>query len=200
MQAIDEALYLLEDNSLRDGSALLPGDNSDPGFLIRSMTVTASMPPQSITLDADGFFWPKGTAGQQGPQIQQARIRSALQPLLLDPQPSHLVAGAPATSFTITLEGTGTTGLTAGWIQNSAFGSLVVSVMDAGGRPGQGTLSGGADGPAGARIYSVTDGSAAVSYRPPAQPATEFLVVKLDDSVGQSGIELGRFLLRTRSS
>jgi hypothetical protein len=200
MQAIDGALYLLEDSSLRNGSALLPGDNSDPGFLIRSITVTGGIPPQSITLDADGFFWPKGTPGQSGPAIQQARIRSALQPLLLDPQPAALAAGGPAMDFTISFGTSGTTTLTADGIQNSAYGSLVISVVDAGGRPGQGTLTGGGAGPGGARVYAVSAGSAALSYTPPAQAATEFLVVKLDDSIGGPGIELGRFPLRTRSS
>ena len=200
MQAIDGALYLLADSSLRDGSALLPDDNSDPGFLIRSMTISDSTTPQSITVEADGFFWPKGTPGQSGPAIQQARIRSALQPLVLDPQPAFLIAAQPATDFTITFGTTGTTTLTSDGIQNSAYGSVVVSVIDSGGRPGQGILTGGATGPGGSRIYPVTNGSVALSYTPPAQAANEFLVVKLDDSAGGPGIELGRFPMRTRSS
>jgi len=200
MQAVEGALYLFEDTSMRDGSALLPGDNSDPGFLIRSMTVSGSIPPQSITIDADGFFWPKGTVGESGQAIQSARIRSALMPLLLDPQPAALVAGGPATDFTITFGASGTTTVAADGIQSSAYGSLVVSVVDAGGRPGQGTLAGGGDGPGGARLCVVSDGSAALRYTPPAQAATEFMVVKLDDNAGGPGIELGRFPLRTRSS
>ncbi len=200
MQAVESALYLLDDTSMRDGSALLPGDNSDPGFLIRSMTVSGSIPPQSITVDADGFFWPKGTVGESGQAIQSARIRSAIKPLLLDPQPAALVAGGPATDFTITFGASGTTAVTADGIQNSAYGSLVVAVVDAGGRPGQGTLTGGAAGPGGARMYVVNDGSAAIRYTPPAQAATEFLVVKLDDNAGGPGLELGRFPLRIRSS
>ena len=200
MQAVEGALYLFEDTSMRDGSALLPGDNSDPGFLIRSMTVSGSIPPQSITIDADGFFWPKGTVGESGQAIQSARIRSALMPLLLDPQPAALVAGGSATDFTITFGASGTTTVAADGIQNSAYGSLVFSVVDAGGRPGQGTLAGGGDGPGGARLCVVSDGSAALRYTPPAQAATEFMVVKLDDNAGGPGIELGRFPLRTRSS
>ena len=200
MQAVEGALYLFEDTSMRDGSALLPGDNSDPGFLIRSMTVSGSIPPQSITIDADGFFWPKGTVGESGQAIQSARIRSALKPLLLDPRPAALVAGGPATDFTITFGASGTTTVAADGIQSSAYGSLVVSVVDAGGRPGQGTLAGGGDGPGGARLCVVSDGSAALRYTPPAQAATEFMVVKLDDNAGGPGIELGRFPLRTRSS
>jgi len=200
MLAVESALYLLEDTSMRDGSALLPGDNSDPGFLIRSMTVSGSIPPQSITIDADGFFWPKGTVGESGQAIQSARIRSALKPLLLDPRPAALVAGGPATDFTITFGASGTTTVAADGIQSSAYGSLVVSVVDAGGRPGQGTLAGGGDGPGGARLCVVSDGSAALRYTPPAQAATEFMVVKLDDNAGGPGIELGRFPLRTRSS
>jgi hypothetical protein len=199
MQAIDGALYLLEDGSMRDGSALLPGDNSDPGFLIRRMTVSGGIPPQSITVDADGLFWPKGTPGQSGIAIVRARLRSALLPLLLAPQPT-LVAGGPATDFTLSFGSSGTTTISADGIQNSAYGSLVVSVVDAGGRPGQGTLAGGTAGTGGARVYTVADGSAGIRYTPPAQAATEFLVVKLDDSAGGPGIELGRFLLRTRSS
>jgi hypothetical protein len=200
MQAIDGALFLLDDSGMRNGSALLPGDNSDPGFFIRSMTVAGSIPPQSITLEADGFFWPKGTPGQSGPAIRQARIRGALQPLVLDPPPAALVAGGPAADFTVTFGASGTTTLAADGIQNSAYGSLVVSLVDAGGRPGKGTLTGGAAGPSGSRIYAVSNGSAALSYTPPAQPATDLLVITLDDSAGGPGIELGRFPLRTRST
>lgn len=132
--------------------------------------------------------------------IQQARIRSALQPLLIDPQPASLVAGGPAADFTVHFGTSGTTALAADGIHNSAYGSLVVSVVDAGGRPGQGTLSGGTAGPGGTRLYPVSEGAAALTYTPPAQAANEYLVVKLDDSAGGPGTELGRFPLRTRSS
>lgn len=200
MLAIDQVLYLLEDSSMRDGSALLPGDNSDPGFLITRMTVSGSTPPQAIALEAEGFFWPIGTPGQQGPEILQTRIREALRPLLLDPQPSHLVAGGPGVDFSISFGASGTTIVSSGGVQNDAFGSLVVSVADAGGRPGKGTLSGGVAGPGGARAFAVSDGSASLRYTPPPQPATDFLVVALDDGAGGTGIELGRFQLRVRSS
>lgn len=199
MQAIDGALYLLEDRDMQNGSAFLPADQSDPGFLIRSLTIVGSTPPQSITLAVEGFFWPRGVAGQTGPLIQQACIRSAVQPLLLDPAPATLAAGGPPTDFTLALEHSGTAAVATDGVNSLSYGSLLVSVRDAGDRPGQGQLSGGTAAAGGARVYPVTNGSVALSYTPPAQPALEFLVVHVENNAGGPSVELGRFPLRTRS-
>lgn len=197
MQAIEGALYALDDSAMRNGSALLPGDNSDPGFLIRNLEVTHSAPPDSITLGVDGFFWPAGTPGTDGTAIQEARIRSALQPVaLVNPQ---LTAGGAAVDLQLTFGGVGTMIVKSDGVTGAAFGSLIVRVIDAGGRPGAGTLSGGSAGPNGARTVVVAEGGATVTYTPPAQPAADVLVVAMEDNAGGAGVELGRFPLSVRS-
>jgi hypothetical protein len=163
------------------------------------LTLAQSEPPGAIRIKAEGYFWPVGTPGQDGLQILRARIRSALEPVTLSPQ-APIVAGGPAIDFAINFGATGTIELTADGISSSAFGSLVASLVDGGGRPGAGTLTGGADGPAGSRILTVTDGVATVQYTPPAAAATDFLLVRLDNGEGAGGIEIARFPLRARSA
>jgi hypothetical protein len=199
MLAIDQTLYALDEAALRDGSALLPADASDPGFFIRRLTLGHSEPPGAIKMSAEGYFWPVGTPGQDGPQILRARIRSTLEPVRLSPD-APIVAGGPTIDFAINFGATGKIELTADGISNSAFGSLVASLVDSGGRPGAGTLAGGADGPAGSRILTIADGAATVQYTPPATPATDFLLVRLDNGEGGGGTEIARFPLRARSS
>ena len=197
MLAIDDALFALDDSAMRDGSALLPGNDSDPGFIIQRMALLHSEPPDAITLEVDGLFWPAGTPGAEGPAIQQARIRAAFQPLALAPSNPRLRAGGAPVDLQLTFGAVGTMQVTRDVVTGGLYGSLLVRLIDAGGRPGAGTLTGGADGPGGARMLSVSDGSAAVTYTPPAQPATDVLVVALDDGAGGMGLELGRFTLVT---
>lgn len=201
MSGLDQALYLLEDSSFRDGTALLPDDASDPGFVIRSMRLTGTQPPTSITLEADGLFWPVGVAGESGPQITATRIRAVFKPLLLNPADPRLTPGGAGLDLGIEFGAVGTMNVAQdGAVAPGAFGSVLASVIDSGGRPGAGALTGGNDGPAGSRLLTVTNGVATVHYTPPASAAVDNLVIRLEDNEGGPGIELGRFILRVRSN
>ena len=80
------------------------------------------------------------------------------------------------------------------------FGSVVLAVVDAGGRPGAGTLSGGTAGAGGARIIPVASGQVAFQYTPPPQAAADRLVVALENGEGGVGTELGRFPLNVQGA
>ena len=54
--------------------------------------------------------------------------------------------------------------------------------------------------PDGTRLLAVTEGTATVTYTPPATPATEVLVLALDNNEGGSGLEIGRLPLIVRSA
>jgi hypothetical protein len=200
MLALDRTLYLLGDASFYDGSALLPEDDSDPGFLIRRMRIIRSEPPVTLMVDAEGFFWPVGEVGQTGPTISDIRLRHAVQPLRLSPDPSNLVAGGAAVDFVIGFGAEGTFQITEEETTQRPYGSIAVSVVGSGGRPGAGTLGGGLEGVGGVRVLPVDSGVATVRYTPPAEPAVDFLVVTLEDNEGGPAIELGRFRLAVRGA
>jgi hypothetical protein len=201
MSAIDQVVYLLGDSTIRDGLAFLPGDNSDPGFLIRRLRLINTAPPTAVTVEAEGLFWPVGTAGQSGPEIVETRIRAAFQPVLLDPPNPRLTPGGDGVDLRIEFGAVGTMQVTAGGeVTGLPYGSVIVSVVDSGGRPGAGVLTGGSDGPAGSRVLPVSQGAATVRYTPPAAAAVDQLVVTLEDNEGGPGIELGRFTLPVRSA
>jgi hypothetical protein len=200
MAALDQTLYLLEDASLADGSALLPADDADPGFRIRRLRLARAEPPGAITVDAQGLFWPVGQAGEAGPAIREVRLRQAVQPLALAPTHPRLLAGGAPVELTVTLGTTATLRIEEGGVTALPFGSLSLSVVDAGGRPGAGTLAGGVAGPGGARLVPVAAGAATVVYTPPAAPAVDHLVVALEDGEGGPGIELARFRLAVRGA
>lgn len=201
MNGIDRTVYLLGDASFRDGSVFLPGDNSDPGFLIRRMTLTNATLPTTITVAAEGLFWPVGSAGQSGPEIVDTRIRAAFQPLLLNPPNPRLTPGGDGVDLRIEFGAVGTVRVMAGGdVSRSPYGSVIVSVIDSGGRPGAGVLTGGTNGPVGSRVLPVAEGVAVVRYTPPATAAVDHLVITLEDNEGGPGIELGRFILPVRST
>jgi hypothetical protein len=202
MTGHDAALYLLGSPAFADGSVMLPTDDTDPGFVIQQMGLIQSTPPNSIVLQAEGFFWPVGVAGQSGPAILAVRLRQALQPLRLAPERPVLAAAGAPVDFNIEFGGaSGTFEVeTGGAVSRLPFGSIVVSVVDAGGRPGAGALTGGADGPDGARVLAVENGVAALRYTPPAQAAVDHLVVRIENNEGGPGVELARFRLPVRSS
>jgi hypothetical protein len=77
------------------------------------------------------------------------------------------------------------------------FGSLALTLRDAGGRPGAGSLA-GSHGAGDVRLVPLHDGEATVEYTPPAAPAVDLLVVTLEDGSGAQGPELARFRLATR--
>jgi hypothetical protein len=201
MENIDQTVYLLGDTSFRDGSVLQPGDNSDPGFLISRMRFTRAAVPASVTVEAEGLFWPVGQAGQSGVEIVEARIRAAFQPLHLNPPNPRLVAGGPGVDLLIEFGAVGTMTVTeGGGVANAPYGSLVVTVVDAGGRPGAGVLGGGTPGTGASRVVPVNSGAAAFTYTPPAVPAIDHLVVTVENNEGGRGIEIGRFPLTVRSA
>jgi hypothetical protein len=202
VRVLDQVIYALDHPEFRTGDALRPTDGSDPGFLIQRLTIPQADPPASITLRADGLFWPPDVPGQTGVAISEVRLRVAVAPLRLNPARPRLVAGEGPVDLALELDATGTLRLEGGGrITPVSFGAVVVAVVDSGGRPGAGTLAGGtAAGAAGARTLPVTGGQAVVQYTPPAQAAVEQLVVALDDGAGGVGIELGRFPLDVRGA
>jgi hypothetical protein len=200
LQALDSVIYELDEPGFRSGARLQPTDGSDPGFLVQQMFVSLSDPPQSITLRAEGLFWPPNVTGETGVKIDRAQVRLSMQPINLVPARPRLNAGGETLELVIEFGAAGTMRIERGGrVTSLPFGAIVVGVEDAGGRPGAGTLSGGNAGPGRARTLAVTGGRAAFQYTPPIQPALDQLVVSLDDGEGGIGIELGRFPLEVRS-
>lgn len=203
---LDALLYELDGPDMRTASALTaPGD---PGFVLsRHLPEAVQVTPDpaesdalpSVEVQAEGWFWPPNTPGITGVPIAAALVRTATLPVALQPWPLLLRPGDPAVPLTIRVGTTGTTRLSGGAPVVSAFGELAVRVVDAGGRPGAGTLTGGTAGPDGTRLIAVTEDAATVSYQPPAGPATDQLVVSVgraDAGAGPAvGIELARFPL-----
>jgi hypothetical protein len=199
LRALDSVIYELDEPGFRSGARLQPTDNSDPGFLVQRLFLSLSDPPQSITLRAEGLFWPPDVPGETGVPIERAQLRVSVQPVILIPARPRLTAGGETAELVVEFGATGTMRVERGGrVTALPFGSVVVAVEDLGGRPGAGTLSGGAAGPAGSRTLPVTAGRAAFQYTPPAEAVVDHLVVSLDDGEGGIGIELGRFPLEVR--
>jgi hypothetical protein len=204
---LDGLLYLLDDPALRRPETLAsPAD--DPGFVLDSLRIGAVLlAPDNGTprleLVARGWFWPPDAPGVTGEPITAAHIRSTRLPVSLAPWPLRLRTGAGAVTLTLDASGVGTMRVDGEAVGREAFGTLAVQVLDDGGRPGAGTLSGGAAGPAGARIVTLEDGRTTVSYTPPDDPALDRLVVSIarpDGGEGPAiGIELARFPLQVDS-
>ncbi|WP_137862968.1 MULTISPECIES: hypothetical protein [unclassified Sphingomonas] len=195
--ALDTALFLLDDPAFRTGTALLPADSSDPGFLINSMLLMRVEPPELVALEVEGLFWPVGTSGKAGVPIATIALRTALQPLRLLPDKLPLATGGPAVDLTIVAPSGGGGLVTAAGLAPGEAPRLLVRVVDAGERPGSGTLGGGDAAAGGARRLILTGGQTTLSYTPPAAPGLDFLLVTLETPDGP-GIELARFALATR--
>ncbi len=207
---LDAILFALDAPDVRDGSALLGGD--DPGFLIERMRLTGhAMPLLSaadslprINLIAEGWFWPVGLPEEVGPEIEEARVRAGFLPVQMTPAAPRLVAGGDPVELTIHLGSVGTMSLRGGDALPDPlpFGSLAFTLVDAGGRPGAGTLAGGdageSEGDEVVRIVSLEDGVATVTYTPGGVPGIEYLVAALDDGEDGRGAELARFRLQVR--
>ena len=201
MRALDATLFLLGTSSFADGTVLIPADDSDPGFLIQRLRLVQTEPPLTVVVEVDGFFWPIGQAGQIGPEITAIRLRQALRPLRLAPARPLLVAAGDPVDLNIEFGTAGTFAVGAGGdVDTLPFGAIVATVVDAGGRPGAGGLTGGADGPGGARLLIVANGVASLRYTPPAQAAVDHLIVRLENNEGGPGMELGRFRLPVRGA
>jgi hypothetical protein len=206
MAALDAVLYELDAGDLRDASALTaPGD---PGFLLtrqapRAVVVDHDDPTDrrlpAVVVDAEGWFWPPEVPGVTGEPIRAALVRMAQLPVALAPWPLNLRAGDPPVPLSIRVGSVGTMELEGGAPSSAPFGHLALRVLDAGGRPGAGSLTGGAAGPEGSRLVTVEDGEARVDYVPPAGRARDRLVVAVavpDTGDGPVvGVELARFTL-----
>ena len=129
------------------------------------------------------------------------RIRQSVLPLLLSPAAPALIAGGAAVDLTVQF---GTVGMRieADTPEPEAlpFGDAMLSLVDAGGRPGAGVLAGGGAGSGSTRVIAVNAGQVSVQYTPPSAPTTDFLVVRLDDGAGAPGQQLGKLRLVVRSA
>lgn len=197
MQGVDAVLYLLDAPDFRNGAALA-GGAPDPGFLIRSMhmkdvrTPPVMLPGGTsderglVRFDAEGWFWPTGTAGEAGIEIESVRIRGALAPVTLMPAAPRGIAGGDPIDLTLRVremakpEGG----------DPDTFSALVLRLVNSSGGPGAGSLAGAVDG---ILVVDVVAGEASFSYEPPDDPARLELVVALDDGDGGAGLELERF-------
>jgi hypothetical protein len=206
MQGVEQILYVLDAPDFRSGQALASGAPADPGFFIKSLTIAEGVAainpsaenaaPVMVGAHAEGWFWPIGITGPAGIAIGEIRLRGAALPLSITPAIPALVAGGAPVDLTVRV-GAGSFG-TLDLPERPAlpFGSLAFMLLDAGGRPGKGTLIGAV---AGVRIVPLADNTATVRYQPPAEPASDQLVILLDDGAGGAGIEIARTALRVRA-
>jgi hypothetical protein len=204
MLGLDAALYALDAADFRDGSALR-GGAADPGFLIQRMSVgrgdapldpaAPNAAPVGLTLLAEGWFWPVGVAGEAGRAIGEVRIRGAVLPIDIVPATPLLVANGPPVELQVRIRSVGVLRVGAEPLSGLPFGVIGLALVGPGGQPGAGTLTGGAAGLNGARLLNLTDEAATVTYTPPAESASDTLIVALHDGNSGLGVELGRMPL-----
>jgi hypothetical protein len=209
MNALQAALYALDDPEYRNGKALAEA-GTDLGFVIHEFQPSAIVAPLhpdqaedpriGINVVATGLFWPVGVKGKAGDLIGEIRLRSGVVPLEIAPSNPKLVAGGAPVELTIRFN-TMAFSMKKDKVEKIPFGAIAVTLIGPGGKPGKGTLSGGDDGePPTIRIVPLTDNAATVTYTPPATPATEELVVAFENAEKGLGIEIGRARLATRST
>jgi hypothetical protein len=209
MLGLDAALYALDAPDFRDGSALR-GGAPDPGFLIQRLRLgggaapldpsAPNAAPVGLTLLAEGWFWPVGVTGEAGRAIGEVRIRGALLPVELVPAVPVLVANGGPVELTVRIRSFGVLRVSEAAQPGLPFGVIGLGLVGPGGQPGAGALSGGAAGANGVRLLNLTDEAATVTYTPPAQSATDELIVALHDGSGGLGVELGRVVLHVRDA
>ncbi len=198
---VDAALFALDASDVLRGAALA-GGAPDPGFVIHELRVLDASAPLApgapadervgLSLVAEGIFWPVGAPGQAGERIGEVRVRGVNLPidvLLAEPP----VAGGAPVAVTVRVGAAGTLRLRDGQAPAALpFGDVAVALRGPGGQAGAGGLLGGDAGAEGARIVELDEGVATLQYQPPAAPATDELVVALEDGEGALGVELGR--------
>jgi hypothetical protein len=205
MQGLEQVLYALDAPDFRSGQALMSGAPADPGFFVQSLAIAEGIavidptlddaPPVIVAARAEGWFWPVGVAGEEGIAIGEVRLRGASLPLSITPVRPALGAGGGPVELTVRV-GAGTFGTFRLPDQPALpFGSLAFTVMDAGGRPGAGSLVGAVDG---VLIAPLNDNAATVTYQPPGAAAADLLVISLDDGEGGAGFEIARAALTVR--
>jgi hypothetical protein len=199
---VDRLIYELEDPDIRSAKLLVePGD---PGFLIQSLELAGSSPDAELDVDsavslvAEGWFWPVGVTGEDGPAITTSLIREFRLPVLVTPD-GLLLAGGAAVRLQLTFGPAGTMRVQSDAVAAEAFGRLAVRLVSPSGGPGAGELTGGQAGPDGHRLLIVGADGAAVNYTPPAAPAVDTLVVSTHApetaTTHRIGMELARFEL-----
>jgi hypothetical protein len=195
LEGLDAAIYLLDGADFRGGGALAQA--GDPGFVIREMALAPALAATgdgsalAVALDARGLFWPRNALGQAGRAIGSILVRGVLLPVAIEPAVVQPIAGGPDVALAIRV------GLPAG--TSLPFGAIAVALVAPDGGPGAGSLIGGTEGDPGVRLLALADGTAEVTYRPPAQPSKVDLVVALDHE-SRLGVVLGRFTLEVRAS
>lgn len=201
LATIDQLLYELDDLELVSGLALVaPGDQ---GFRISRMNIVESelLAGSPIQLEADGWFWPVGVAGQAGVAIEQALLRQIRMPVELRVD-GALRAGAPASDLALLFGSAGTLVAENGAASSVDFGAIAVRLTDEAGGDGSGSIGGGADGPDGNRVVDVDENGALLTYTPPGSAGRDLLVVSTfaSDTDGNErvGVELARFVLDIR--
>jgi hypothetical protein len=208
LRALDAALYTLDEADFRNGRVL--ADGTDRGFVIQDLKpVSVAVPlapqeqnagPVTLRLTATGLFWPVGVKGVAGRIIDEIRFRGGVVPLDVVPAEPLFVAGGAPVELTIRFDTTALSVKKEG-VTKLPFGTLAVTLIGKGAKPGKGTLSGGDAGSVPEiRLITVTDEAATVTYTPPAEATAEELVVAFEDGEKGLGIELGRVPLITRGA
>lgn len=207
IQGMERVLYLIETADIAAGRALDAAPPADLGFRIARLGLLDARAPTLadedgaavIHLRAEGWFWPAGVVGETGPEIEEVRIRAAVLPLRLVGGPEPLIAGGAAAVLRLESGAVGEMQLRADAAPAAAaFGTLSLALRRDDGRPGAGSLSGGAAGPAGTRLVALTAAGAEFGYTPPDEAGSEDLVIRMADPTGVArGDVLGRFPLRT---
>ena len=208
VDGVDALLYLLDDSSFRSAAALIQA--ADQGFALSSLTIQDATPelraddeaPPHVTLQADGLFWPVGTAAETGVEIVEARVRQVNLPLGVSTLPARIPAGGAPVELRFAVDRRGTMRLRADGLSTDPFGPLAVRLLGAEGGPGAGNLSGGAAGPDGSRLIDVADGELIVTYTPPADPAEDRVVLNVVQGAGVGatlGLEIARVTLRVEA-
>ena len=210
MKGVDALLQLLGQEDFRLGKALAV-TSGDPGFLIQQvqlletnapLNAVPGAAPTGIRLGVEGWFWPVGVAGITGDLITVIHVRGVALPIAVQPARPQLVAGGPAVELRVNIGADKTLRWDGKPVPPSPlpFGRLAFTVVLPDGKPGLGTLAGGAAGEAGVRIVLVHDGTATVTYTPPAQAVTEELVIAPENTKGGLGLELGRVTLQVKEA
>ena len=183
-QALDDLIYFLDAPAVRSGAALR--DVGDPGFLLeRLQLVAANYAPDldvpdapDLTLSAVGWFWPAGTAGQDGPVIAEARIAQMVHPLAVDPAPARFVAGAAETEIGLRFADVQRISLRADGPGDTGDQRVAFQLLAADGSAGAGRLTNGRDLGDGVRSRPLVGGAVSIRYRPPATPGTDRLILR----------------------
>ncbi|UJP39271.1 hypothetical protein [Cellulomonas palmilytica] len=194
LAGVDALLFALQAPEVRSGRALVaPGDQ---GFRLDSLELLeAGDDDPAVLLEAVGWFWPVGVAGQDGRAIARALVREVRLPVRLT-FGAPLVAGGTGVACDLVFGSTGTLDVTAEATTSAPFGEVALHLLDAGGGPGAGALDTPAS-PAGTQVVASVDGAGTTfTYVPPATAAREQLVVLARAGSGadaRTGLELARF-------